>query len=271
MRKQGFLFKAFACFLCVAFFLLTGRFSPVLAAGKGRNIPIGEMVSRGEVKFEAREKIWKEVEPSYFPVFPGVKIKTGKGAATISLGAHYQMEMGQNSIICFEQKDQLRVYRGRVDFRISGQKDLSLRAGNLIVISPLSLHAAQSPGVIHPKAEEVRGSLLLLANGSLSLKSTQGQLTVLDQERKVLAVLAPKDSLTIPSIIVEKPAGEKALPVMIAQVGDEEAAAQPEKYVGLSAKTWGVIGLVVLGVGGILAVAGGGGGGGGGGGAPICR
>jgi hypothetical protein len=268
MRKRGFLFKAFRCFLCVALFVLMGRFSTTLAGGMERNIPIGEMVSRGEVKFEAREKIWKDVELSYFPVLPGVKIKTEKGTATISLADHNQVEMGQKSIICFEQKDQLRIYRGRVDFRISLLKDLSLRVGNLIVIRTPPLQAAQGPAVIPPKGEEAIGFLLLQANGSLSIKSTQGQLTVLDQERKVLAVLAPQDSLTIPSTIVEKPAGEKALPVMMAQVGDEEAAAQPEKYGGLSAKTWGVIGLVVLGAGGILAIAGGGGGGAAG---PVCR
>jgi len=268
MRKQGFLFKAFSCFLGIAFSLFMGRFSTTLAEGKGKNIPIGEMVSRGEVKFEAREKIWKDTEPSYFPVLPGVKIKTGKGSATISLGAHHQVEIGQNSIICFEQKDQLRLYRGRVDFRISGPKDLSLRAGNLIVIGTLPLQAAQSPAMTTPRTAEVKGSLLLLANGSLSIKGDQGQLSVLNRDRKVLAVLSPKESLTIPATIVERPAGEKALPVLMAQVGDEEAAAQPEKYGGLSAKTWGVIGLVVLGAGGILAIAGGGGGGAA---APVCR
>ena len=266
MRKQGLLFKSFSCFLCGALFLFMGRFSTE-AQGKEKNIPIGEMVSRGEVKFEARDKIWKEVEPSCFPVLPGVKIKTEKGASTLFLGAHHQVEMGQNTIICAEQKDRLRLFRGRVDFRLSGQKDLSLRAGNLIVIGSLPLQAAKSPAKNSAKAEEARGSLLLHANGSLSIKGEQGQITVLNQDRKVLAVLSPKETLTLPATIVEGPAGERAMPVRMAQVGDEEAAAQPERYGGLSAKTWGVIGLAALAAGGVLAL---GGGGGGGGAAPVC-
>jgi hypothetical protein len=264
MRKRGFLFKTGTCFLCVALFLLMGGFSTPLARAKEKTLPIGEMISRGEVKFEVREKVWKDVEPSYFPVFPGVKIKTEKGTATISLANHNQVEMGQNSVVSFDQKDQLRLYRGRVDFRISLRKDLSLRVGNLIVIGTAALQAAQSSAVITPQGEEAIGSLLIHSNGSLSIKSTQGQLTVLNQDRKVLAALSPQDSLTIPSTIVEKPFGEKAPPVMVAQAGDEDIPAKPEKSGGLSAKTWGVIGLAVLGVGGILAAAGGGGGGGGG-------
>jgi len=265
MRKQGLRFKSFSCFLCGALFLFAGRF-PTVAEGKEKSLLLGEMISRGEVKFEARENIWKEVEPSYFPVLPGVKIKTEKGASTLFLGARHKVEMGQNSLICVEQKDQLRLYRGRLDFRLSGQKDLSLRAGNLIVIGNLPLQASKS-AKITVKAEEARGSLLLYANGSLRIRGEQGQITVLSQDRKVLAVLSPKETLMIPSALVEGPAGAKALPVRMAQVGDEEAAAQAVKSGGLSAKTWGVIGLAALAAGGVLAL---GGGGGGGGAAPIC-
>ena len=267
MKKRGFLFKSGTCFLCFALFLLMGGFSTPGAKAKEKIFPIGEMVSRGEVKFEAREKVWKDVEPSYFPVFQGIKIKTGKGAATISLANHNQIEMGPNSIISFAPKDQVRLYRGRVDFRMSIRNDLSLRVGHLIVIGTAPLQAAQGPAVITSKGEEASGSLYLHPNGSLTIKNTQGRLTILNQDRKVLAAVSPKNSLTIPSAIVEKPVGEKAPPVMMAQVGDEEIAAKPETYGGLSGKTWGIVGLAVLGVGGILAVAGGGGGGGGG---PVC-
>ena len=266
MKKRGFLFKSGTCFLCFAFLLMMNGFSVPLARAKEKTFPIGEMVSRGEVQFEAREKVWRDVERSYFPVFQGVKIKTEKGAATISLADHNQVEMGQNSIISFDRKDQIRLYRGRVLFRISLQKDLSLRVGNLLVIGAGHLQAAQGPAVIPPKGEEAIGSLSLHSNGSLTIQSTQGRLSVLSQDRKVLAALSSKDSLTIPSAIVQKPVGEKASPLIMAQVGDEEIAAKPETYGGLSAKTWGIVGLAVLGAGGILAVAGGGGGGGG----PVC-
>ena len=246
-----------------------GGFSAKMAYPQGKSLPIGEMVSRGDVKFEAKEKVWKNVEPSYFPVFQGMKIKTEKGSAIISLVNQNQVEMGQNSLLFFEKKDQARLSRGRMDLRISPKEDLRIMVGNLIVIKFPSLQAAKSSGVISPKGEEAVGSLFLHANGSLTIKSTQGQLTVLDQDRKVLAAVSPKESLTIPSAIIEKPVGEKAPPVMLAQVGEEEPAAEPEKYAGLSAKTWGVVGLVTVGAGLILAVAGGGGGGGGGR-SPIC-
>ncbi|MBM4333075.1 MAG: FecR domain-containing protein [Deltaproteobacteria bacterium] len=267
MSKNGFFFKALSCFLCLALILLTGGFSTTMAGGKEKSLLIGEMVSRGEVKFEAREKVWKEVEPSYFPVFSGVKIKTEKGTATISLATHNQVEMGQNSIISFDQKEQLRLYRGRVDFRISHKKDLSLRVGNLTVIGTPHLQAAQSPAVISPGGEEAIGSLFLHSNGSVTIKSAKGKLLILNQDRKVLTALSPKDSLTIPSAIVEKSAGEKAQPVMMAQVGEEEIADEPEKHMGLTGKTWGTVGLAALGAAGIIAVAGGGGGGGS---SPVC-
>jgi hypothetical protein len=77
--KHGFL----SCFLCVSLILLTSGLST--AGDKEANRPLGDMTSRGEVKFEAREGAWKNVEPSYFPVFQGMKIKTEKGAAVISL------------------------------------------------------------------------------------------------------------------------------------------------------------------------------------------
>jgi hypothetical protein len=276
MGNKTFL-KIFTYFLCVALFDLMGGFSTVLAGSRGKNLPIGEMVSMGEVKFEAREKVWKDVEPSHFPVFQGVKIKTGKGTAVISLPNHHQVEVAQNSILSFE-KDRLYLFQGRVDFRISPRADLSLKVGNLTVIKTLSLQAAQSPGLFSPKGEEAIGSLSIHLNGSVTVKSTQGQLAVMNQDRKVMAALSGKDTLTLPSLLVQKPGGEKISPVMIAQAGDDDVpkpsddrwveTVEEGKYLGLTAKTWGVIGLAALGAGGIVALAAGGGGGGGGG--PVC-
>jgi hypothetical protein len=269
MKKRGFLFKSGAWFLCFAFFLLMSNVSIPKARAKEKATSIGEMVSRGVVKFEARENIWRDVEPSYFPLFQGIKIKTEKGAATVFLANNNQVEIGQNSEVSFPHQDQLRLYRGGVTFRISLQKDLSLRVGQLIVIGATHLQAAQGRPVIAPKGGEAIGSLYLHPNGALTIKNTQGRLNILNQDRKVIAALSSKDSLTLPSTILEKPLSEKAPQMIMAQVGDEETAAKPETYGGLSAKTWGIVGLAVLGVGGIAAVAGGGGGGGGGGGA-VC-
>ena len=78
-------YKIFVYSLCLSLLLLTSRTSMMVAEAKEKNIPIGEMVSKGEVRFEARENSWKNVEPFHFPVFRGVKIKTEKGISVIAL------------------------------------------------------------------------------------------------------------------------------------------------------------------------------------------
>ena len=84
--KKGMLFKTFIYFLSISFLLLTNGFPTIVAEAAERGIPIGEMVSKGDVNFEARENVWKKVEPSHFPIFQGVKIKTEKGIAAVALG-----------------------------------------------------------------------------------------------------------------------------------------------------------------------------------------
>jgi hypothetical protein len=257
-----FIFKSFISFLGISFLILVGGLSSFKAEAQEKRLPIGEMVSRGEVKFEAREKVWKNVEPSYFLVFQGSKIKTEKGTALISMGNNNQIEMGQNSILAFEQKDRLRLYQGRIDFRISPRADTNFRVGNLIVVKTPPLQAAQKPALDSQKNETAMGSISIHPNGSVSLRSMQGQFAVLNQKHIVLAAISPKESLTIPSIAVEKPPSEKTPDVKFAQVGEvAEEEVFEEGFLGLSGWTWGGIGVGVLAVGGIAAAAGGGGGG----------
>jgi len=52
LKKRAF--KAFVYFLSISFFLLTSGFPTVVATAADRSFPIGEMVSKGEVNFEAR-------------------------------------------------------------------------------------------------------------------------------------------------------------------------------------------------------------------------
>src|SRR4030066_2138401 len=100
--KKGMVFKAFVYFLSISFLLLTNGFPRIAAEAAERGFPIGEMVSKGEVNFEARENVWKNVEPSHFPVFQGVKIKTtADGMAAIALANRCQVEAGQDSILSF--------------------------------------------------------------------------------------------------------------------------------------------------------------------------
>jgi hypothetical protein len=271
--EHRFLFRIFNYFLCFSFFLLTTGFSTIVAEAREIKLPIGEMVSRGEVKFEARERVWKNVEPSHFPVFQGLKIKTEKGGAIISLANNNQIEVGQNSVVSFDQKDRLHLFQGRIDFRISSPENISFKVGNLIVVKTPSLQAAQKPALTSQKYEAAIGAIFVRPNGGVTIQSTQGQLTILNQERIVLAAVSSKESLTIPSTIVEKPPAGKTPPgIMIAQVGDTEPAAPegaPAAAKGASTGGfswgWGAVGLAFLGIGGILAASGGGGGGG-----PVC-
>jgi len=265
--KPGFFSKTFVFFLCLSFFILTSGFSTILAEVKIKNLPIGEMVSRGEVKFTVKDKAWKNVDPSYFPVFQGLKIKTEKGGAIISLVNDHRVEMGQGSLISFEQKDEVRLIQGRIDFRISSGENMNFRVGNLTVTKNPSWQAAQKLSRISQNNEAAVGAIFVHAHGSVTVQSTQGQLVVLNQEQIVLAAVAPKQSLTIPSIIAEKHPAPKTPPRMMAQVGEIEPAPEEKTYLGLSGKAWGYIGLGTLAFSGLLIAAGGAGAAGA---APVC-
>jgi len=118
MRK-GFVFKAFIYFLSVSFLLMMNGLPAMGAEVKGKSISIvGEMVSRGEVKFEARENVWKKVESSHFPIFQGTKIRTEKGNATITLTENSQIEVSPNSLFSLDYGDQFVLSLGSIQFRI---------------------------------------------------------------------------------------------------------------------------------------------------------
>ena len=116
--RRGLSSKMFVFVLCVSLLFLMSEFPKMTAEAKEKEIPIGEMVSRGEVRFEARENQWRNVDASYFPIFQGIKIKTDKGAAIIALGNNTQIELGPDSLVFFEQSNRLNLSQGRIDFRI---------------------------------------------------------------------------------------------------------------------------------------------------------
>ena len=218
-------YNIFVYSLVLSLLLLMSRAPIMDADAKERNLPIGEMVSKGDVRFEARENSWKGVEPFHFPVFRGVKIKTEKGISVIALANQSQIEVGQNSMISFNQDDQLHLFQGGLDFRIPSSAQMSFKIGSLFIIKSRSLQAAKNTNVISVKSEETIGSLSIHSNGSLTVKSIQGELSILDQDHIVLASLPPKETLTIPSAIVT---GKQR--VMIAQSGDpEEEYGKPEE------------------------------------------
>jgi len=129
------------------------------------------MISRGEVKFESRENVWKHVDPSQFPVFQGVRIKVEKGASVITLQDNSQIEVGQNSLLSFDRNGQMYLTQGAIDFRLPSTAELSFKAGNLTVIQSKSLQASKNPSAVFPKSEATIGSISMHPNGSITVKS----------------------------------------------------------------------------------------------------
>jgi hypothetical protein len=263
--RHRFSFQVFSLFLCVSFLLQVGGVPAVLAQEKGKSFPIGEMVSRGEVQFEAGEKIWQKVEPSCFPIFEGSKIKTENGSALISLKNDIQIEMGANTVLLFDRRDQIQLFQGHLNFRINSPEGISIRMGKITVANSPSRAASTSMVVSKKDAADI-GAIRFPSNDSVTIRSIQGQFTVLNPQGVTLASLSPKESLSLPPGVLENPPNEKAEKMKFAQVGEiTPAPEESATYLGLSAWSWGAIGLGALGLAGIgLAFAGGGGGGGGG-------
>ena len=267
--KRGFAFRAWVYFLCISFLLLGSGFHTMIAEAAQMGRPLGEMVSRGEVKFESRESVWKNVEPSQFPVFPGVRIKTGKGVSLMTLEGNRQIEVGENSLLSFDRNDQMNLTQGAINFRLPPAAELSFKVGNLTVIRSKSLQASKRPMAVSPKDQATIGSIAIHSNGAVTVKSLQGSLSVINQEHVVLAALSSKDAVTLPSVTVKAPPK-----VMVAQAGEKTSEPEPEpwKFLGLGTWWWVAIATAVVVVAVVAAVAAGGGGGGGGSRAvvPVC-
>jgi hypothetical protein len=259
--KKGVIYRSFIYFLSISFLLMMGGFQSLLAEAKEASIPIGEMISKGGVKFEARENVWKEVESTHFPIFQGQRIKTEKGAAIITHSNNSQIEVGSDSLFSFDQNDRFILSQGQIEFRLSSSSEMDFRVGNLSILRSRSLHATKSPSATSVKDAEAMGSIIIHSNGSATIKSIQGKLSVLDQDHIVLASLSSNESVTIPSVTVGGPPR-----VMVAQVGGEEAGGGEGKGILGLGTTWDwVIGItVVVAAGAGIGLAAGGGGGGGG-------
>jgi len=253
--KKRFGFKLLIYFLCVSFLVMMSGFPRRVAGAKERVLPMGEMVSQGEVKFEARQNVWKGVESSHFPIFQGTRIKVEKGVAFITLSNNSQIEVSPGSLFSLDQNDQLVLSQGSIDFRIPSTSEINFKVGNLSILKSRTLQATKDPLAFPPNGEETIGSISIHANGSVTIKSTQGKLTIMNQDRVVLSALSSKDSVTIPSMTV----GDKPR-VMVAQVGDT-GPGQGEGTKNTT-KTMMYVGAGLLGVGGIAAIIAAGAGGG---------
>jgi hypothetical protein len=235
----------FVYFLCLSFLVMMNGFAGTFAQAKEKSVPIGEMVSNGEVKFEARENVWKEVEPSQFPLFSGTKIKTEKGIAVVTLSNNTRIDASPNSLFSLDQEGRFVLSQGSIEFRIPSASEINFKVGNLSVLKSRTLQAAK--GLSTPaRNEEVIGSISFHANGSVTIKSVQGKLTVMNQDQVVVAAISSKDSITIPSITV----GAKP-PVQVALAGVGTGVGGGGTILGLSTGT-----AVLVGVGALVATGG---------------
>lgn len=252
--KRRLFYKVFVYFLSVSFLFLMSGFNSVMVEAKEVSLPIGEMVSKGTVKFEARENVWKNVESPHFPIFQGMKIKAEKGMAAIVLSDGCQIEIGPNSFFSVDQMDRIQLSQGSIEFRIPSVSELNFKVGNLSISKFRPLQASRTPISIAPKNEETIGSISIHSNGAVTVKNVRGGLSVLDENRVILAALSSKDSVTLPSTTVN------TLPkTMTAQVGQTGATTATTtttgEFLGLSTWAWvGIISLAAV-VGVVIAVA----------------
>jgi hypothetical protein len=164
----------------------------------------------------------------------------------------------------------LRLTQGAIDFRLPPTTDLSVKVGDFTVIKSTRLQASKSPSAVPPSSEATIGSISVHSNGAITVKSLQGSLSVINQERVVLAALSSKDTVTIPSVAASSPSK-----VMVAQAGDTPASgAEAEQWEFLGLTTWWWVGIslvAVAAVTGIVIAASSGGGDGTDYYRPICR
>jgi len=248
--KKRFILKVFVYFLSLSFLLLMNEFPRIFAEAKQKAIPVAQMVSRGEVKFEVKENSWEKVETP-FPIFEEMKIKTEKGGAVLALADRTRIEVDSDSLFCFDQRDQFNLLQGKINFKIQPDVSLRFKMGNLWISKSYVLQTSKSPSVVLTKEKESAGSILTHPKGSVTVRSIQGPLYVTNEEGAVLASLSSGESITFPSVI----ASPKS-PTRLAQVKPEstEEPTEEKRFLGLSPWEWLAIGgYVATGTGLILA------------------
>jgi hypothetical protein len=230
--KRKLRYRLFIYFISLSFLIMMNSFPEMTAGAKEKVLPIGEIVSKGEVKFEARQNVWKGVESSHFPIFQGTRIKTEKGIAFVTLSNNSQIEVSPHSLFSFEQNDRFVLSQGSIEFRIPSASEINFKVGNLSISKPRVLQAAKDSSATPSNSEETIGSLSIHENGAVTVKSVKGKLTIVNQDRVVLVTVSSKDSVTIPSTTI----GGKP-PVMVAQVGEVAAGAGAGTIFGASVTT----------------------------------
>jgi hypothetical protein len=216
-----------------------------------QNIPIGQMVSRGGVKFEVNEKSWEKVETP-FPIFEGMKIRTEKGGAVLALADRTRIEVESDSSFYFDQRDRLHLLRGKINFKLQPDVQLRFKVGNLWITKSYALQTAKGPSIALTNDKELVGSISMHSKGSMTVKSVQGLLSVSNEDGAVLASVSTGESITLPSVVVSS-----GSPIMMAKAetkGTEGPLEEEKGFLGLSGWTWFGIAAAVVIVGVIVGV-----------------
>jgi hypothetical protein len=253
-KTRRFVGSKLPILICFTFFLTVSGFPGTVIQAKDAKFPIGEMISKGGVRFEARDNVWKSIDSSHFPVFEKGKIKTEQGTGMVTLGNSCHLEIAQNSVISFEQVDRVHLTQGKVNFRIPSSKEMTIKVGSLTVTKPRVRQASKGTVIIPAKSEDTVGSVTLHSNGSVTIRNLQGSLSILDQDRVVIAALSSKESITIPATMASGKSYR-----MMAQAGEvreskretQNVIDQEWTYLGLDAIEWIAVGYAALLVGGL--------------------
>jgi hypothetical protein len=224
------------------------------AVAADRSLPVGEMFPRGQVKIEARNGVWKNVDTSPLSMFQDEKIKVEKGAASIALANNCQIEVGEDSLFFVGKGDEFHLVQGRSIIHIPSGAELNIQVRNLKIVSSNARQAGKSPKTFS-EYEEASGFVCVRENGAVDVKSLRGTLRILDRNLAVSASLSPNELVALsPSIVEAK--GEIILPqvgelTVETEGGGQEAVASGDQDLPDSARA-GALGLGTIGLGGII-------------------
>jgi len=132
----------------------------------------------------------------------------------VTLSDNTRIDASPNSLFSLDQEGRFVLSQGSIEFRIPSASEINFKVGNLSVLKSRTLQAAKGLSAA-ARNEEVIGSISFHSNGSVTIKSVQGKLTVMNQDQVVVAAISSNDSITIPSVTV----GAKP-PVKVAQTGE---------------------------------------------------
>lgn len=186
MGKKGFRIVSVYLF-SFSFVLLCG--ASTLTSYARENLPIGQMISKGDVRVEVGET-WKPVESSDVPLVVPSKVKTADGVAALCLRSNVQIEVAERTTFSFPEKEVMALLQGVIRFRIPEASRMTFHAGDVFI-------EKSKPG------EFVIGSISLDANGLVSVESLEGGLTVYNRQRMVLASLSSNEVVTISSSVAK--------------------------------------------------------------------